>query len=165
LKSTPVHRLSKKKSQPNLPQFTSRDKWRLFGIVIFLVATGGLLAWLSHGRVGTQKDEPIPPFLDEAQATGPLPSTLAPTHFTDASVREAYAVASKIPGVLAQQPCYCWCSHIGHRSLLDCYRSDHAATCVVCVKEALFAHRLQAAGKTAEQIRAAIIRGEWSSVP
>lgn len=160
--STRVNRLSNKKRQTKLPQFTSRDKSRLFGVVMFLVATGALLAWLSHGSSGTQKDETVPPFLDAAQAAGPLPSTLGPTHFTDASVREAYAVASKIPGVLAQQPCYCWCSHIGHRSLLDCYRSEHAATCDICIKEALLASRMNEAGKTVNEIRTAIIAGEWS---
>lgn len=162
--STPVHRFPNKKRQTNLPQFTSRDKWRFFGVVMFLVATGALLAWLSHGSSGTQKDETVPPFLDAAQAHGPLPGTLAPTHFTDASVGEAYAAALKIPRVLAQQPCYCWCSHIGHRSLLDCYRSEHAATCDICIKEALLASRMNETGKTANEIRGAITAGEWSRI-
>jgi hypothetical protein len=39
----------------------------------------------------------------------------------------AYKAASEIPDVAAQQPCYCFCDKFGHRSLLDCYASNHGA--------------------------------------
>jgi len=44
------------------------------------------------------------------------------------AVQRAYRIANEIPGVIAQQPCYCWCEgKFRHRSLLDCYTSDHGA--------------------------------------
>jgi hypothetical protein len=43
------------------------------------------------------------------------------------AVARAYQIASQIPGVIAQQPCFCYCDKFGHRSLLDCYASDHGA--------------------------------------
>ena len=33
----------------------------------------------------------------------------------------AYDVAQKIPGVLYQMPCYCYCDRIGHNSLRTCF--------------------------------------------
>ena len=145
--------------------FAANDKWRVVGILPFLAAAiVGLWLLSKGGSTGvTQKpDEDIPPFLAATIAVEPLPATLAPAQFTDPSIKEAYTVALKIPRVLAQQPCYCWCSRMGHRSLLDCYRSKHAADCTICVKEALLANRMHNTGKTPEQIRTAIVAGEWN---
>lgn len=67
----------------------------------------------------------IPPFHSSAEAAGMLPRTL-PAGFRDPSSARAYHIAGQIPATLAQQPCYCWCDTYGHRSLLDCFISDHA---------------------------------------
>jgi hypothetical protein len=76
-----------------------------------------------------------------------------------------YALAAKIKPVLFQQPCYCYCDrHEGHKSLLDCYASTHGSECDICQKEAVFSYQQTQKGKTPEQIRAAIIRGDWKSV-
>jgi len=59
----------------------------------------------------------------------PLPAVLDPKHFTDPSVVKAYSYAKEIPDVFSQQPCYCHCDNgNGHRSLLDCFATDHGAT-------------------------------------
>lgn len=64
--------------------------------------------------------------------------------------------------MLAQQPCYCWCSRsVGHHGLLDCFVGDHAAHCGVCQKEAIYAAKLTKEGKTPAQIRAAIEKSGW----
>ena len=77
----------------------------------------------------------------------------------------AYDLAAKIPVELHQQPCYCYCDrHEGHKSLLDCYASTHGSECDICQKEAVFSYQQTQKGKTPEQIRAAIIRGDWKSV-
>lgn len=102
----------------------------------------------------------VPPYYQTEAAAKPLPATLSPALFEDPTVARAYRVAQQIPGVLAQQPCYCWCNRIGHRSLLDCYASPHAESCLICTKEALLAGQLHAKGLSAEKIRAAIIRGD-----
>jgi hypothetical protein len=70
----------------------------------------------------------VPPFFATEEAAQPLPVTLSPELFRNALGFEAYRIAKNIPGVLAQQPCYCNCeAGFGHRSLLDCYRENHAA--------------------------------------
>jgi hypothetical protein len=69
----------------------------------------------------------VPPFYASAEAARPLPKTLPASAFEIPVVARAYRVAERIPTVLAQQPCYCWCDKFGHGSLLDCYKTDHGA--------------------------------------
>jgi hypothetical protein len=94
----------------------------------------------------------------------PFPATLDPAPFKRADVRQAYQVAKEIPGVLAEQPCYCYCQRQGHRGLLDCFRTEHASNCTMCIKEALLAGKMHREGKSTGEIRAAIIHGDWANV-
>jgi hypothetical protein len=103
------------------------------------------------------------PYFHSAAAAQPLPTTLEPGQFSDRSVAAAYEAAKEIPEVLAQQPCSCHCDRMGHRSLLDCFRTEHASYCDICMKEALFALREHRNGKSPEQIRAAIDEGAYQS--
>jgi len=81
------------------------------------------------------------------------------------SFDQIHALAAKIKPVLYQQPCYCYCDRsVGHKSLLDCYASEHGSECDICQKEAVLAYQQTQKGKTPAQIRAAIIRGDWKSV-
>jgi hypothetical protein len=108
--------------------------------------------------------DPVPAYHSEVPS-GPMPATLAPETFTDATVQNAYALAAKIKKVLYQQPCYCYCDrHAGHGSLLDCYTGKHAADCGVCLREGLYAYEQTKKGKTAAQIREGIEKGEWRTV-
>jgi hypothetical protein len=73
------------------------------------------------------------------------------------TVREAYIVAEQTPWLLAQLWCYCGCDKTsGHKSLLDCYRDYHGATCAICTGEALEANQLFNQGSPVEQIRDAL---------
>jgi hypothetical protein len=76
----------------------------------------------------------------------------------------AYELAAKIPNVLHQQPCYCYCDRMGHNSLHSCYENTHGARCSVCLKELYYTYQENKKGKTATQIRAGIIRGDWKSI-
>jgi Protein of unknown function with PCYCGC motif len=76
----------------------------------------------------------------------------------------AYQLAGKIPGVLNQLPCYCYCERIGHKSLHTCYESDHGAHCGICMKEVFYAYEQTKLKKSPAQIRAGIIKGEWQSI-
>jgi hypothetical protein len=72
-------------------------------------------------------------------------------------VQQVYEMVAEIPGVIDGIYCYCDCSeHSGHYSLLDCYHSDHAARCDVCLSEAAMAHRMHKDGKSLDQIRSAV---------
>ena len=73
----------------------------------------------------------------------------------------AYDLAAKIPVVLHQQPCYCYCDRIGHNSLHSCFENTHGARCSTCLKELYYSYQQSKKGKTASQIRAGIIRGDY----
>jgi hypothetical protein len=77
---------------------------------------------------------------------------------------KAYDVAAKIPVVLHQQPCYCYCDRMGHNSLHSCFEGTHGAQCDTCMKELFYAYAQNKKGKTAVQIRQGIIKGEWKQV-
>jgi hypothetical protein len=111
--------------------------------------------------VGT---EPIPAFHSQLPRS-PLPDTLDPTLFTTTLIQNAYTVAARIRKLLYQQPCYCHCDQSqGHGSLLDCFAGRHGSGCNICMAEDFFTYEQSRAGKTAAQIRAAIINGEWKEV-
>jgi hypothetical protein len=76
----------------------------------------------------------------------------------------AYDLAAKIPVVLHQQPCYCYCDRMGHNSLHSCFESTHGAQCSTCLKELYYSYQEHKKGKTAAQIRAGIIKGEWKQI-
>ena len=67
-------------------------------------------------------------------------AVMDPARFDQPRVREAYAIARRIPATLNQL--YCWCGCIenpmmgDHRSALECFESAHAASCDVCLANA-----------------------------
>lgn len=80
--------------------------------------------------------------------------TLNPELF-QGETHEAYLVAQRHPELLAQLDCYCGCEqHEGHKNLLDCFRTNHGATCATCTGEAVTAGQLYENGTPVEQIRA-----------
>ena len=130
-----------------------------FGVVALLLMAGIFYLAL-HNQPASSGGSEIPVHFERAEDAMPFPATLDPSEFKPGQVREAYRVAKEIPEVLVQQPCYCYCQNQGHRSLLDCYKTGHAASCDICMKEALLAGRMHHEGKTPEQIRTAIIHGQ-----
>jgi Protein of unknown function with PCYCGC motif len=98
-----------------------------------------------------------------------LPATLTKADLWGADAQysyqtHAYELASKIPNVLHQQPCYCYCDRMGHNSLHSCFETSHGAQCSTCLKELYYSYQQTKKGKTAAQIRAGIIKGEWKQI-
>jgi Protein of unknown function with PCYCGC motif len=108
--------------------------------------------------------EPVPAF-HEQPPQGELPATMDPALFNEPILQNAYAAAAKIKKTLYQQPCYCHCdrSH-GHTSLLDCFASKHGSGCGTCLYEDFYSYEQSQKGRSAAQIRASIIKGEWKTV-
>jgi hypothetical protein len=102
------------------------------------------------------KGAKLPAFLTKADLWGPDAQNPWQIH--------AYELAAKIPSVLHQQPCYCHCDRMGHNSLHSCFENTHGARCDVCMKELYYTYQQNKKGKTAVQIRAGIIKGEWKQV-
>jgi hypothetical protein len=103
------------------------------------------------------KDAKLPPILAKSELWGPDSQYAYQTH--------AYELASKIPAVLHQQPCYCYCDRsAAHNSLHSCFEGTHGARCATCLKELYYSYQQNKAGKTPAQIRAGIIKGEWKQI-
>jgi hypothetical protein len=69
----------------------------------------------------------------------------------------AYEGAREFPAVFDGLYCYCQCKeNMGHRSLLTCYQSEHAASCDVCLTEGTMATQMHRQGASLDQIRQAI---------
>jgi Protein of unknown function with PCYCGC motif len=99
----------------------------------------------------------LPPILGKEQLWGSNSQYPFQTH--------AYELAAKIPAVLHQQPCYCYCDRgMGHNSLHSCFEGTHGAECGTCLKELYYSYVEHKKGKTAKQIRAGIIKGEWKQI-
>lgn len=96
--------------------------------------SGGSEATPHAGHVVSSEPRPkatprVPDYFANPEDAKPFPATLEPKTFTAASVIKAYQLAKDIPGVLAQQPCYCYCdAGFAHKSLLHCHVDDHSAT-------------------------------------
>lgn len=106
----------------------------------------------------------VPVYYNRAEDAMPFPNTLEPASFKRTDEREAYQTAKEMPEILVQQPCYCHCQRKGHRSLLDCFRTDHAVSCNICIRESLLAAKMHRQGKSPQEIRTAIIQGQWASI-
>jgi hypothetical protein len=98
--------------------------------------------------------------------TGLLPATLDPAQFRNEKVAfVAYCIARKIRGLLYQEPCYCECDQFaGHQSLLDCYTSRHGRGCEKCQAEVFFIYEQSRAGRTADEIRALMDKGDYRKI-
>ena len=101
-----------------------------------------------------------------APAPSPAPVTadasrpnavLNPDQWTDPQVRAAYAAAKKYAAVLEQLYCYCHCKeNMGHRALVQCFESDHASQCDICMTEAMIAKKMTEEGRSPKEIQKAI---------
>jgi len=79
--------------------------------------------------------------------------------------RRAYEAAAKVPRVLYQLPCYCFCDRsAGHQSLHSCFEGDHGSHCSTCMQEAFYAYEMTKQGKTAKQIREGVMKGDYKSI-
>ena len=116
-------------------------------------AAGGVPAFNSGPP---PKGTKLPALLTKADLWGADAANAFQTH--------AYELAAKIPNVLHQQPCYCYCDRMGHNSLHSCFEGTHGAQCSTCLKELYYSYQQNQKGKSATQIRAGIIKGEWKQI-
>jgi hypothetical protein len=133
---------------------------------LFLVATLTMSAgWASlpedggvpaYNAAPPPKGTKLPPILPQSELWGADAQSVYQRH--------AYELAAKIPDVLHQQPCYCYCDRMGHNSLHSCFETTHGAQCATCLKELYYSYQQHKNGKTATQIRAGIIKGEWKQI-
>jgi hypothetical protein len=103
-------------------------------------------------RAGIRSHHPAP------RATVEQPDVVPAARYAEyPRVAETYRMAHAVKAELDGVYCYCNCAkHSGHYSLLDCFTSDHAARCDVCMSEAVITYRMTQSGASLDQIRAEI---------
>jgi hypothetical protein len=139
------------------------------GLILGLLAVG--IIAVSTPRASSQQQGETPAFNAAPPAKGTtLPPILGKEQLWGENAQypfqtHAYELAAKIPAVLHQQPCYCYCDRgMGHNSLHSCFEGTHGAQCSVCLKEAYYAYSMHQKKKTPAQIRQGIIKGEWKQI-
>jgi hypothetical protein len=134
-------------------------------VVLFLMVTMVSAPWLEseseqgvpHFNAAPAADAELPPILSKDQLWGANAQFPYQTH--------AYELAAKIPKVIHQQPCYCYCDRsMGHKSLHSCFSGTHGAECATCLKELYYTYTMYKQGKTPQQIRAGIMKGDWKLI-
>ena len=98
----------------------------------------------------------LPPILPKDQRWG--------DNFKNPYQVHAYELAEKIPAVLHQLPCYCYCERLGHKSLRTCYETTHGSHCGTCMKELYYAYQQTKLKKSPKEIREGIIHGEFEKI-
>ena len=139
--------------------------------VVVSAALFTIVALVSAPWLVSESDLEVPHYNAAAPAkTDKLPPILTTVEVEaqgahEASQLHAYELAAKIPKVLYQQPCYCYCDRsMGHNSLHSCFSGMHGAHCETCMQELYYTYSMYKKGKTAAQIRAGIIKGDWRSI-
>jgi len=136
----------------------------------FILGFLSLLTLTVSAQWATSQDGEVPAYNAAPPRKGTrLPAILAKDQLWGSDAQypyqtHAYDVAAKIPVVLHQQPCYCYCDRMGHNSLHSCFESTHGARCATCLKELYYSYSEHKKGKTAAQIRKGIMQGEWHQV-
>jgi Protein of unknown function with PCYCGC motif len=103
------------------------------------------------------KGEVLTPVLSQQQ--------LAEMGETASAQKEAYKAAAKVPALMTQMPCYCYCDrNHGHKNLHSCFEGSHGAGCGTCISEALYTYKMSKKGWSASMIRDGIIRGDWKQI-
>jgi alpha-L-fucosidase len=134
-------------------------------VFVFLVTLTTTAQWANNDKPSgvpaynaapPPKGKNLPPILPVEQLWGDNAQSPYQTR--------AYDIAKKIPAVLHQQPCYCYCDRMGHNSLHSCFENTHGAQCDICLQELYYTYAQTKKGKTAAQIRKGIIAGEWKSM-
>ncbi len=132
------------------------------GLLVLVVSTPWAISQQNgevphYNSAAPAKGSALPPILGREQLWGENAQYPFQSH--------AYELAAKIPAVLHQQPCYCYCDRgMGHNSLHSCFEGVHGAQCAVCLKEVYYSYSMNKKGKTATQIRQGIMKGEWKQV-
>ena len=130
-------------------------------VFISLVAIGSSAQWLQPQGVPAYSSAPP----RKADNLAPVLSGKQLENFQYPVMKKAYLAAAKVPAVLHQLPCYCYCDrNHGHKNLHTCFESEHGANCSTCMKEAFFAEQESKKGKTPAQIRAEIIHGDYEKI-
>lgn len=129
---------------------TGGKRLGIWGPAVLLVGAVGFLIYAARPASGSHHPTPRPGIT----AASVVP---AARYASDPRIEKVYREAAVVPAALDGIYCYCRCiDNMGHRSLLTCFESDHAAGCDICLSEGDMAYRMTKQGRSLDQIRQAI---------
>jgi hypothetical protein len=86
-----------------------------------------------HGDAGSA----APAAVTGTDAASLNASVLDPETIQDPMARDTYLKAKQVADRLDKMYCYCHCArNEGHKSLLTCFQTTHAVSCLICQQEA-----------------------------
>ena len=115
----------------------------VLGATLAFVVTAVTISFTRPSLVSGKAPVIVPTGRSDASAV------LDPAGFSDDQQRHAYMAAREIPAVLNQLYCWCHCREstiFHHRSLLECFESDHGSQCSTCMGEATLAYKMVKSG-------------------
>src|ERR1700744_5304739 len=132
-------------------------------LAVGMLTAGAYAQWVTNENIpayhatapvaGTK----LPPVLSGQQLTGPM--------FQNPWQKVVYEVATKIPKVFYQLPCYCRCDrNMGHSSLHSWFEGRYGAECSTCAKEGHYAYQMTLKVWSEEKSRAGIMAQEFESI-
>lgn len=125
-------------------------------VLWLLIATLAFVGGPAMAQSRQQAAEMMQERLLNAKEKQETRQTLDPSIFARQEIVEnAYKIAKEVPGALDGLFCYCYCAlnpNFKHKSLLTCYVDDHAAKCMVCMREAYIAKKMTEDGKSPREI-------------
>jgi hypothetical protein len=128
---------------------TKKSSYGPWLIAIISVLALAAVVSTTLGRKGRPTDGHAPVVVPTGRSDASF--VLDPARFADSRQREAYAAARQIPAMLNQLYCWCGCKEnpaTHHRALLECFESEHASSCDICMGEATIARSLVEQGVT-----------------
>ena len=130
--------------------------WRI-GLTAFLAVACSQKAAETR-QPASEASPPVQSPSTQAASDATRPNAvLDAARWDDPKVKAAYAAAKKYAHVLEKLYCYCRCKeNLGHRALVECFETEHASNCDVCMTEAMTAARMTEEGKSPEDIQKAI---------
>lgn len=141
----------KAEGPPETTRRRQRQAWMVAGLSVAALL-GAVVVVLGGDRVHSHHPTP--------RAASEQPQVVHHAQYAQyPRVAQSYEMAAAVPMILDGLYCYCDCSeHSGHHSLLDCFASDHAARCDVCMSEAVIAYEMSRNGASLDDIRAEVDR-------
>src|SRR5262249_62286777 len=86
---------------------------------------------------------PTPPAKGEVLPTVLTEKELAAQAMNQPVQLASYKAVAKLPAVMYQQPCYCYCDRAhGHKSLHSCFETTPGAMGPIIIGEALYADKM-----------------------
>ncbi|HZI29772.1 MAG TPA: CYCXC family (seleno)protein [Gemmatimonadaceae bacterium] len=135
-----------------------RRRYSLFAAVLLVACSSNDTAdHTEHSPAVQPSAAQSTPSTQAASDAAKVNKVLDPAGFSDPQVRAAYEAAKQYAHVLEEIYCYCRCKeNIGHRALVECFETDHASDCSVCMNEAIIAARMTKDGRNPKEIQKAI---------